>query len=292
MTVPTIRRSRRGALAATGAILALVSTHAQAGARRPPSPPSASVELELMTWPEVKAALAAGKTTALIYTGGAEQRGPQNVIGGHTFMGRATVKAIAEQLGDAIAFPVLPYTPNEASAELPGAIGLTKELLGLVLERIAEQAIVTGFRNVILMGDHGTGQGPGGVYEAVAKALDAKYASQGIHVFHCPQVYAANATFDTWAKSQGYPATIHAGLSDTSEMLYLDPDGGWVRKSLLATAIGDPIGEDGKRRIGPDSPRNGVTGDARRSSAALGKRLFDLKVAAAVAEIRSVVPKP
>ena len=69
------------------------------------------VEFEMMTWPEVKAALAAGKTTALFYTGGTEQRGPQNVNGGHTLMGKATVKAIAQRLGNAIAMPVLPYTP-------------------------------------------------------------------------------------------------------------------------------------------------------------------------------------
>ena len=31
----------------------------------------------MMTWPEVKAAMAAGKTTALVYNGGTEQRGPQ-----------------------------------------------------------------------------------------------------------------------------------------------------------------------------------------------------------------------
>ena len=44
------------------------------------------VEFEMMTWPEVKDALAAGKTTALFYTGGTEQRGPQNVNGGHNLM--------------------------------------------------------------------------------------------------------------------------------------------------------------------------------------------------------------
>src|SRR6188508_2867069 len=92
------------------------------------------VEFELMTWPEVKAALAAGKTTALIYTGGVEQRGPQNVNGGHNLMARATVKAIALKLGNAIAMPVLPYTPNRASATLPGTIGLTDTLLMAVLE--------------------------------------------------------------------------------------------------------------------------------------------------------------
>ncbi len=66
----------------------------------------AQVEFETMTWPEVKQALAAGKTTALVYTGGTEQRGPQAVNGGHTLMARATAIAIALKLGNAIAMPV------------------------------------------------------------------------------------------------------------------------------------------------------------------------------------------
>src|SRR5690242_8404697 len=97
------------------------------------------VEFEMMTWPEVKAALAAGKTTALFYTGGTEQRGPQNVNGGHTLMAYDTVTAIAERLGNAIFLPVLPYTPNRASADLPGTIGLTNEILGAVLTQISEE---------------------------------------------------------------------------------------------------------------------------------------------------------
>src|SRR5262249_32607489 len=61
------------------------------------------IEFETMTWPEVKQALAEGKTTALFYTGGTEQRGPQNANGGHNLMAKATVKAIALKLGNAIA---------------------------------------------------------------------------------------------------------------------------------------------------------------------------------------------
>src|ERR1700751_4442305 len=82
------------------------------------------VDFGMMTWPEVKSALAAGKTTALIYNGGTEQRGPQCVNGGHTLIGQATVIAIARKLGNAIAAPVLPFSPNNASAELPGTIGI------------------------------------------------------------------------------------------------------------------------------------------------------------------------
>src|SRR5215475_9376575 len=129
---------------------------AQAPIRRGATEPV--VEFAMMTWPEVKAAMASGKTTALIYTGGTEQRGPQDVNGGHNLIAQEVSKAIALRLGKALFLPVLPYTPNNASADLPGTIGLTPDLLGLVLERIAEQAIATGFTNVIVMGDHGGGQ--------------------------------------------------------------------------------------------------------------------------------------
>ncbi len=95
--------------------------------------PGELVEFDKMTWPEVKAALAAGKTTALFYTGGTEQRGPHVVNGGHNLLGPLIVREIALKLGNAIAMPVLPFTPNEATAELPGTIGLTNDILFVVL---------------------------------------------------------------------------------------------------------------------------------------------------------------
>jgi creatinine amidohydrolase len=247
------------------------------------SPP---VESEMMTWPEVKQALAAGKTTALVYNGGTEQRGPQNVNGGHTLMGRATVKTIALKLGNAIAAPVLPFSPNNASADLPGTIGLTPQLYAALNEHIAEQLIKTGFRSVVLMGDHGGGQKELG---DVAKKLDEKYRLQGIRVVFCDDVYAkANSDFDAWLEAHGYPKSSHAGIPDTSEMLYLSGSrGSWVRTDLVKTALGDPVPEPGER---PErSVNNGITGDARRSSAELGKRLFEMKVEYAVRQIRQLL---
>jgi len=260
-----------------------------------PSKPAAKkdlVEFEMMTWPEVKAAIAAGKTTALVYTGGTEQRGPQNVNGGHTLMGREIVKTIALRLGNAIAMPVLPYTPNNASAQLPGTIGLTPELLGAILERVTEQSMTTGFRNVVIMGDHGGGQPQ--TYAEVAKKMDAKYAPEGRHVFFCDEVYAkAQGDFDKWLQDHGYPSSSHAGIPDTSTMLYLGGDKGWVRKELIPTAEGDPMPPPGQRGRGrqddPNAPprkNNGITGDARKSTAALGKMAFDIKIDYAVKQIQ------
>lgn len=268
---------------ATSMMLTQVTGHAAARSAKG----AQLVEFERMTWPEVKAALAAGKTTALIYTGGVEQRGPQNATGGHNQMGHATVKAIAERLGNAIFMPVLPFTPNNANAEIPGTIGITNDLLAAMLERIAEQSIINGFKNVILMGDHGGGQPK--VYEDVARKLNDKYAAQGIHVYYCDQVYkAANDAFNEYLASNGYPPSLHGGIPDTAQMMYLDKDKTWVRRNLLSTAVGDPV-VDGKPQAGPDSPRNGITGDARRATAQLGKKIFEMKVDYAVKQIQGFV---
>ena len=175
------------------------------------------VEFELMTWPEVKAALAAGKTTALIYTGGTEQRGPQNANGGHNMMARAIVKAIAEKLGNAIAMPVLPFSPTGVSADLPGSISMPEELLGPVMERMAEDIITDGFKTVILMGDSGGGQPK--LYGDVAKKLDDKHKANGVRVFYANEIYTkANAEFSATLVTEGYPRGARARGQAGSEL--------------------------------------------------------------------------
>jgi creatinine amidohydrolase/Fe(II)-dependent formamide hydrolase-like protein len=249
-----------------------------------------TVEIEMMTWPELKAALAAGKTTALFYTGGTEQRGPQNVNGGHNLIGRQVVKHIAEKLGNAIAMPVLPFSPGNANPEIPGDIGIPPAVMGQVLESVAEQAILTGFKNVVLMGDSGGGQGPNGVYAEVAKKLTAKYAAKGARVHYADHPYtAARDAFNKILADKGLPVGQHGGIQDTSEMMYLEgAAGNWVRKDQLANAVGDPV-VDGKVVRGPNSPNNGITGDARKSSVELGKLRHEMKVDFAVKQIQSLI---
>ena len=242
------------------------------------------VEFENMTWVEVRDALAAGKTTALYYTGGTEQRGPQNTNGGHNYMARATVKAIALALGNAIAMPVLPYTPNNASPTLPGTIGITNEILAAILERLAEEALKTGFKNVVLMGDHGGGQPA--VYRDVATKLDARYAPQGMRVIYADSVYApAQDDFEKQLRAEGYPPSGHGALFDTSYMIYTC-GAECVRMDVLKDAVGDPVRVAGQPRDST-TPRknNGISGDARRSSKELGERLFKIRVEYATRQI-------
>src|SRR5713101_6120680 len=67
------------------------------------------VELELLTHTEVFEKIHTdGKTSVLLVTGGTEERGPHDVLGGHTIMARRRAIEIAKQLGNALVAPVLP----------------------------------------------------------------------------------------------------------------------------------------------------------------------------------------
>jgi creatinine amidohydrolase/Fe(II)-dependent formamide hydrolase-like protein len=248
-----------------------------------------NVEFEMMSWSEVRQALQDGKVNAIVYNGGTEQRGPQNVNGGHNLMARETARAIALKLGNAIVAPILNYSPNEADPKLPGTIGLTGEIFAAINERISEQLLKNGFKNVFLMGDHGGGQKE---LEEVAKKLDAKYAPEGKHVYFCGEMYEkAQNDYWKWLADNKYPSYGHASIMDTSEMLYLSTlngdDKGWVRKDLIKSAVGDAVRQPGERRD-PNAPRinNGITGDARPSTPELGKKIFDMKVDYAVRQIK------
>lgn len=250
---------------------------------------SASVDFELMTWPELQKAIhQEGKTTALIFNGGTEQRGPQGVSGAHTFVAHDVGIAIAQKLGNAILAPVLPYSVNKASAALPGTIGVTGPVFAALNQEVAEQLIVNGFRNVVLMGDHGGGQKE---LSQVAANLNEKYASQGIHVIYCDDVYAKVGTdFEKWVVENNLPLGEHASLKDTSELLYLEGDRPWIRRELIATAVGDPVPKPGEPRdASAKRVHNGIVGDARPSTPEIGRRVVDLKVNYAVAQIRRLL---
>jgi creatinine amidohydrolase len=203
-------------------------------------------------------------------------------------MGHAIVIAIAEKLGNALALPVLPFSVNEADPQLPGTVGLTGPLFQAINEQVAEKTIKNGFKNVVLMGDHGGGQNE---LRDLAKKLSERYAAGGVRVVYCDDVYKkANEDFDNWLATNGYSRGLHGGISDTSEMMYLGGSQGWVREEQLANSLGDPVPKPGEKTdLNAKRINNGIIGDARRSTAELGKRQFDMKVNDAVKQIRELL---
>jgi creatinine amidohydrolase/Fe(II)-dependent formamide hydrolase-like protein len=237
-----------------------------------------SVWIDELTWPEVQDAIAAGKRTAIIYTGSSEQNGPHMVIGKHNFIARALAQRIAEELGDALVYPVLPYaiTGNAITRtghmRFPGSVSLPPEAFLGVVRGVAQSALTAGFKVVALMGDHGGGQDE---LALAAKALDGEVRAGGARVLFVGDLYAKSRVQmrDILAK-RGLPTDEdHAGIPDTSSLLYLETQGQWVRKDKIALA----------------DAKNGVRGHPQHASAELGKIYLDLKVDLAVKQIRSLL---
>jgi len=250
------------------------------------------VDIELMTYPEIYSAIHDhGKTTVLVYNGGTEQRGPHAVLGGHTLMAHAIAPMIARKLGNALVAPVLPFSVSPAggvNAKMPGGVELSPDLFQKVNEAVVDSMVKNGFKNIVLMGDHGGGQVE---LNRLATALDAKYGPQGTHVYFCGDVYEkSRQEFAGWLTSRGLPLSNHAGISDTSTMLYLQPERErWVR-GIYKTTLGDPVLPPGQQP-NPNVPRvnNGVTGDPRPSTSDIGELVVDMKVNNAVAEINRLI---
>jgi creatinine amidohydrolase len=246
------------------------------------------VEIEFMTYAEIDSAIhQQGKTTVIIYNGGTEQRGPHAVLGGHTFIARATAAEIARRLGNALVAPVLPFSPagGHLNPKWPGTAGIPEGLYSAVNESIVDCMVVNGFKNIVLIGDHGGGQKE---LETLAARMDAKYGPKGTHVYYSgASYYKVRTDFDAWLKANHLPLSTHAGIPDTSELMYLGGDK-YIRKDKIVA--GDPVPMPGQKRD-PKAPRvnNGVTGDPRPSTPEIGKRLFEMHVAYAMRDIQRLM---
>lgn len=238
---------------------------------------AASVLMEDMTWPEVQRAIASGRTTAIYYAGSTEQNGPHMVLGKHNFIARHVAQRIAEQLGNALVYPVMPFAPTGDAGSrtdhmrFPGSVSVLEETFRAVASDVATSARAAGFRNIVLMGDHGGGQQ---ALQKLAEHLNGQWAARGVHVHYISDVYyKSQQEMQEYLAARALDAGAHAGLPDTSELMALDTTEKWIRKDLLMKGDG----------------RNGVDGDPRQASAELGRVLLSIKVKNAVAQIHDLV---
>lgn len=255
-------------------MLALAATaHAQA---------SASVYLEELTWTELRAAIDGGKTTVIIPIGGTEQSGPAIVLGKHNERVRFLAGKIAQALGNAIVAPVIAYVP-EGSIDPPsshmrfaGTISVPDAVFERTLEYAARSLRVHGFRDIVLLGDHGGYQGD---LTAVADRLNRDWAKSSTRVHAIVEYYRASEEgFAALLRERGFrddEIGTHAALADTSLMLAVDPSA--VRTELLKSATAP-------------GPAQGVYGgDPRRATAQLGQLGVERIVSETVAAIRASV---
>ena len=238
-----------------------------------------SVFLEDLTWTELRDQIRSGKTTIIIPVGGVEQSGPDIALGKHDVRARLLAGRIAGELGNAIVAPVVAYVPEgsisppTAHMRFPGTITVPPEVFRQMLVSAALSFQLHGFKDVVLVGDHGGYQAD---LKAVADQLNRKWAGSGTRAHFVAEYYQATQTAYVAAlRGRGYSAAeigTHAGLADTSLMLALDPR--QVREQGLKA--GDRLGE-----------AYGVHGDPRRSTAQLGRLGVDEIVRETVKAVRA-----
>ena len=268
------------AIALAAYLAAAAPSAAPARAPRAATPPP--VAMTDMTMTEVRDAIAAGKTTVLVFNGSIEQTGPHVVLGKHIYKAQYLGERIARELGNALVAPVMPFAPTGAELDkFPGTIDLSAETFSKVNEEVTANLVRAGFKYVILMGDHGGNQPP---LQALAPKLDEKYRPQGVRVFFAGDVYAkADAEVEQYLEAHHFPPSNHGGVADTSELWAISAR--HIRPGNIR--MGDPVdrGAGGSVSIGP----SGVEGDPRPSSPELGRRFNDIKVRLGVAEIRRLI---
>jgi len=245
-----------------------------------------TVMIDDLTGTEVMEAIRQGKTTVIIYVGGLHENtyqaentvyvGPHVdavSINKHTLVALYQARRIAEELGNALAYYPLPYTPAGSHlkpATAGGTVALSDSTFAAVLRDMASSAVVSGFTHVVLIGEDGGGQA---VIKKVAEELDGEWSSKGIRVFFFPVYADANKlTAEYFGKVEGFPAEcLDRGIggcisatTDASETLFLKKEN--VRTDKISPAI------------------------AKFVSPELGKTLNEQKVKIAVDYIRGKIP--
>lgn len=250
-----------------------------AGAAAPALSAPPEVMLEWMTSTELRDAIAAGSTTVLLPIGGTEQNGAHMVLGKHNVRVRVLAERIARELGRTVVAPVMAYVPEgtidppSAHMRFAGTISVADPAFEAVLESAAASLARHGFKDIVLLGDHGGYQAS--LARVASRWRPAAHHGARLHALH--EYYRAAADgYSAWLKAQGHAAAEigqHAGLADTALAMAADP--ALVRREAQALA-----------------PSEGVSGDPRRATLALGQSGLDQIVRASVAAVRARLPKP
>ena len=242
---------------------------------------AASLQLDDLTWTEVRDGLRAGTTTVIIPVGGTEQNGPHMALGKHNVRAGVLSARIAGQLGHTLVAPVVAYVPEgnvsppSGHMRFPGTISVPDDAFAAVVAAAARSLKQAGFLDVVLLGDSGNYQGQ---LKGIAQRLNREWAGSPARVHYVAAYYeAATTDFAQALRARGagsQPGGTHAGVADTSLMMAIDASR--VRADRL-------------RAADAASPALGLGGDPGQASAALGQVGVDLVVDKTVAAIRQAI---
>ena len=239
-----------------------------------------SVWLEELTWMEIRDAIAAGKTTVIIPTGGIEQNGPYVAMGKHNWVLQGSCEGIARALGNALCAPIVKFVPEgnidrpTGHMRYPGTISLRQETFEAMLDDIGSSLKAHGFKHVIYIGDSGGNQSG---MKAVSERQNQRWG-QPIAQF-IPEYYNYSEVAEYLEKELGIKEPTNDGFHDdfwiTALMMTVDPT--VVRYDQRVKA--------GKATI------NGLSIAPKEKTIEVGKKLMQFRVDVTVRAINAALTK-
>jgi creatinine amidohydrolase len=230
-----------------------------------------AVELDRMTWPEVRAEQEGGRDTVVVAFGATEQHGPHMPLATDALLGDHLARLVAESL-DAFLAPTVRLGCSEHHLEFPGTLSLSDVTFHGIVEDLVRSLARGGFARVVLLPTHGGNFGP------LAAALE-RLPAPGIEVRALTDLGALFAIAQLGAEEHGVPlgeGGVHAGEWETSMLMAIHPE--LVRGDRgEAGYTGDPqaaigaIFGEGVHTVA----ENGVIGDPALASAEHGARYWD-----------------
>ena len=168
--------------------------------------------LQEMTWTDVRDYLKT-EDMVIIPLGSTEQHGPHLPLGTDYFQAFGMAKAISEQTGVIVA-PVLWVGYSVYHSGFAGSLSLKPETMEQVLFETAEMLIRYGFRRFMFFNYHGGNRvAEQKVIHRINHSTEATAVSLGI-----------GGAMQTNLGPEPAPFDQHAGIGETSNMLYLRPD--------------------------------------------------------------------
>lgn len=167
--------------------------------------------LQEMSWVDVKAYLETGDMV-IIPLGSTEQHGPHMPLGTDFYEALEISKKISARTGVVVA-PVVMAGYSYYHSGFPGSLSLKTETLAQVLFETAEMLMKYGFKRFMFLNYHGgNSTAEANVIQRINHTTEAVAVKIGI-----------GAAFQKRGKEPA-PFDYHAGISETSNMLYLKPE--------------------------------------------------------------------
>jgi creatinine amidohydrolase len=246
-----------------------------------------AIELDTLTWPEVRRELDAGRDTVVIALGATEQHGPHLPLATDALIGDHLAREVADRL-DAFVAPTVRVGCSRHHLAFPGTLSLEEETFHSIVRDLVRSLAGAGFARIVLLPTHG------GNFAPLAAAVESLEPVDGLEVSALTDIGMLLAVAQDGVDHHDVPLNdggLHAGEWETSMLLAIRPD--LARMELAEPGFTGDL-QEGVTRMWEGGTKsvadNGVIGNPTRSSAEHGRRYWETATARVMEALGGLQP--